>query len=86
MFEQKRNRHGIQCTTAAMDGAAANNHLEVVKWLHENRSEGSTTDALDRAAGNGHIEVVQWLHAHRAEVAPQLPWMQRPSWRREVAP
>lgn len=25
-----------QCTTDAMDGAAANGHLEIVWWLHEN--------------------------------------------------
>lgn len=27
---------------AAMDLAAANGHLDVVKWLHENRTEGCT--------------------------------------------
>lgn len=27
------------CTTSAMNGAAYNGHLEVVKWLHENRTE-----------------------------------------------
>ncbi len=27
------------CTTSAMNGAAYNSHLEVVKWLHENRDE-----------------------------------------------
>lgn len=26
----------------AMDLAAANGHLDVVKWLHENRKEGCT--------------------------------------------
>lgn len=27
------------CTPSAMNGAAYNGHLEVVRWLHENRSE-----------------------------------------------
>lgn len=29
-------------STQAMDLAAANGHLEVVKWLHEKRTEGCT--------------------------------------------
>lgn len=29
-------------STKAMDLAAANGHLDVVKWLHENRTEGCT--------------------------------------------
>lgn len=29
-------------STKAMDLAAANGHLEVVQWLHENRNEGCT--------------------------------------------
>ncbi|KAE9274379.1 hypothetical protein PR003_g29627, partial [Phytophthora rubi] len=56
-----------QCTTEAMDGAAANGHFEVVRWLHENRTEGCTTDAMDCAARNGHLELVQYLHEHRKE-------------------
>lgn len=27
------------CTEKAMDGAAAGGHLEMVQWLHKNRSE-----------------------------------------------
>ena len=41
-----------------MNLAANSGHLEVVQWLHDNRSEGCTTDAMDRAAGKGHFEVV----------------------------
>lgn len=37
-----------------MDGAAANGHLEVVRWLHNNRLEGCTTKAMEGAALNGH--------------------------------
>ncbi|KAG3085297.1 hypothetical protein PC121_g5217 [Phytophthora cactorum] len=53
--------------TDPMDDAAANGHLEVVKWLHVNRSEGCTTAAMDCAAANGHLETVKWLHSCRLE-------------------
>ncbi|KAG3147083.1 hypothetical protein PI124_g13918 [Phytophthora idaei] len=52
------------CTTAAMDGAAANGHLRDLRWLLENESEGCTTEAMDRAARNGPFEVVQWLYGN----------------------
>ena len=47
--------------------AAARGHLEVVRWLHDNRTEGCTTDAMNWAAKNGHLEVVRWLHEDRSE-------------------
>ncbi|RLN36926.1 hypothetical protein BBJ28_00024661 [Nothophytophthora sp. Chile5] len=73
MFGSKCHRKGTvgmsspSCTLAAMDGAAANNHLDVVQWLHNNRAEGCSTDAMDLAGSNGHLEMVQWLHQNRAE-------------------
>jgi hypothetical protein len=50
-----------------MDLAAAGGHLEVVRWLHENRSEGCTVWAMNRAAGGGFLEVIRWLHENRNE-------------------
>jgi len=47
--------------------AAKNGHLEVVKWLHENRKEGSTTKAMDFAAEYGHLEILKFLHENRKE-------------------
>ncbi len=47
--------------------ASQNGHLEVVKWLHENRTEGCTTDAMDFASFDGYLEVVKWLHENRTE-------------------
>ena len=35
----------------AMDYVAENGYLEIVKWLHDNRTEGCTND-------NGHLEIV----------------------------
>ncbi|ETL79086.1 hypothetical protein L917_20206 [Phytophthora nicotianae] len=49
-------------TTAAMDGAAANGHLHVLRWLFGNENKGCTTEAMSLAARNGHFEVVQWLY------------------------
>ncbi|GMF14438.1 unnamed protein product [Phytophthora fragariaefolia] len=54
-------------STEPMDDAAANGHLDVVKWLHAHRPEGCTTNAMDCAAANGYLDVVQWLHSHRPE-------------------
>ncbi|OWZ24626.1 hypothetical protein PHMEG_000307 [Phytophthora megakarya] len=52
--------HVLTCQIypVAMDGAASSGALEVVKWLHRNRTEGSTTAAMNEAARNGHIRVV----------------------------
>jgi hypothetical protein len=54
-------------TTAAMDLAAKNGHLQVVQWLHGNRQEGCSKFAMEYAAVNGHLQVVQWLHENRRE-------------------
>ncbi|KAE9047005.1 hypothetical protein PR003_g1321 [Phytophthora rubi] len=58
---------GVTCTAEAMDFAARDGNLEIVQWLHHNRSEGCTKGAMDSAAGEGHLETVQWLHGNRAE-------------------
>jgi len=55
------------CTSAALDEAASNGHLEMVQWLHAFRSEGCTLDAMDGAAGNGHFQLLKWLHENRSE-------------------
>src|SRR5262245_8809748 len=49
-------------TQRAMDSAASNGHLEVVKWLHSNRDEGCSRKAVEGAASGGHLEVLEWLH------------------------
>lgn len=46
------------------NGAAANGHLEVVKWLHEHRLEGCSGRAMDGAASAGHLNVMQLLFKH----------------------
>ncbi|KAL2919535.1 hypothetical protein HK105_201182 [Polyrhizophydium stewartii] len=54
-------------STGVMDRAAKSGHLNCVKWLHANRTEGCTTDAMDHAAVKGHLNIVKWLHNNRAE-------------------
>ena len=44
-----------------------NGHLEVVNFLHENRTEGCTERAMNWAAENGHLDVVKFLHENRTE-------------------
>ncbi|EGG18636.1 hypothetical protein DFA_04131 [Cavenderia fasciculata] len=50
-----------------MDIAVGKGKLEIVKFLHFNRSEGCTTMAMDNAALNNDLETVEFLHKHRTE-------------------
>ncbi|KAI9905965.1 hypothetical protein PsorP6_014381 [Peronosclerospora sorghi] len=64
----RRNPEQFQCCCQeAMDSAAEFGHLDILRWLNENRREGCTTDAMDMAACNGHLEIVQWLHENTRE-------------------
>ena len=57
----------------AMNYAAQEGHLEILKWLHEKSITesdiyaGCTTRAMDNAAKYSYIEVIQWLHHNRTE-------------------
>lgn len=67
-IEGEENESSIEyCSTYAMNWAAHNNHLHIIKWLHENRSEGCNHFAMNSAAANGHLDVVKWLHQNRNE-------------------
>lgn len=50
----------------AMDLAASNGHLEVVKYLHENK-QSCSKKAIDEAASSGHLDVIKFLHENRTE-------------------
>ena len=56
------NNRNEGCTRNAMDYAARNGYLDVVKFLHNNRNEGCTIKAMDWAARCGHLDVVKFLH------------------------
>ncbi|EFA82745.1 hypothetical protein PPL_04440 [Heterostelium album PN500] len=50
-----------------MDMASKHNRLEIVKWIHENRTEGCSKAAVIYASANRNIELVKWLHENRTE-------------------
>lgn len=50
--------------TGVMNAASAFNRLDLVKGLHENRTEGCSTLAMDRTRS---LEMVEWLHENRNE-------------------
>ncbi|EGG22276.1 hypothetical protein DFA_04394 [Cavenderia fasciculata] len=54
---------------AAIDRAATNNHLDIVKLLHfhKSRAIGCTKNAINFASEHGHLEVVKFLFEHRTE-------------------
>lgn len=55
-------------TSEAIDAAASNGHLPVVRWLTTNMPNlVGTTKAMDGAACAGHLEVVKYLHEFRSE-------------------
>ena len=54
-----------------MDCAAINGHLEVIKWLDNNRAEGCTGMAWRQACSGGHLEVIKWLHENQKEGCPK---------------
>ncbi|KAL2914093.1 hypothetical protein HK105_206351 [Polyrhizophydium stewartii] len=54
-------------STQVMDEAAGNGHIDCVKWLHANRTEGCKTRAMDGAAFEGRLDVVKFLHTNRTE-------------------
>ncbi|EFA75717.1 hypothetical protein PPL_10770 [Heterostelium album PN500] len=54
-------------TKSAMDAAARNGHLEIIRYLHENTSAQCSKSAMDGAANRGHLETVRFLHFNRSE-------------------
>ncbi|EFA76574.1 hypothetical protein PPL_10343 [Heterostelium album PN500] len=53
---------GSAATQKAINSAAANGHLSVVKFLISNRTEGFSSQAIDSAASNGYLEIVKYLN------------------------
>ncbi|KAI8928862.1 hypothetical protein BC831DRAFT_446935 [Entophlyctis helioformis] len=59
--------NGAKCSSRAMDWAAYNCNLSIIKFLHSERHEGCTVRAIDGAAAQGHYHIVKWLLANRHE-------------------
>jgi hypothetical protein len=51
----------------AMELAAINGHVEILKMLSQITDERCPGEAMDRAAANGHLQVVEFLHTHKHE-------------------
>ena len=50
-----------------MNLAAENGNLKLIKWLHNNRTEGCTKYAMNVAAAKGYLKIIKWLHKNRTE-------------------
>ncbi|EGG22291.1 hypothetical protein DFA_04409 [Cavenderia fasciculata] len=57
----------IKLEKLPMDIASSKGFIDIVKYLHYNRTEGCSSDALDYTAPNGHLEIVKFLHFNRRE-------------------
>lgn len=66
------NDSSFPCSEAVMDAATQMGQLEMIRYLHENRTEGCTASAMDQAASNGHLDVVRFLHEYRTEGGSQF--------------
>eukprot|EP01133_Synstelium_polycarpum_P013084 gene13084-15390_t len=55
------HRSGITATFIAIENLAANGRLDVIRYLFDNRSEGTSQEGWDRAIGNGHLDVAEYL-------------------------
>jgi hypothetical protein len=49
-----------------MDYAARRGYLNIVRWLHENRTEGCTEKAARFATEKGFLNIVQWFQENRS--------------------
>ncbi|ETV85561.1 hypothetical protein H257_03269 [Aphanomyces astaci] len=56
-----------------MNDAAPNGHLEVVEFLHHERSEGYDPQTLRLAIGRGHLEIVNPAKTMAWQVKGTLP-------------
>ncbi|EFA83080.1 hypothetical protein PPL_03868 [Heterostelium album PN500] len=55
------------CSSDALDKASENGWIDVVQWLHQNKTQGCTNNAMTSAAANGFLDVVIYLHENRTE-------------------
>jgi len=54
--------NGYSWDHRAFECAAENGHLDIMKYLYENRCYRAGDVPLINAATNGHLEVLKWLH------------------------
>ncbi|KAL7748916.1 hypothetical protein RI367_005564 [Sorochytrium milnesiophthora] len=57
----------LPCTTNAMNSAARVGGLDLVRFLHEHRTEGCTPYAMTSAVSGGHLDVADYLRTNLSE-------------------
>ncbi|KAL7750300.1 Canalicular multispecific organic anion transporter 2 [Sorochytrium milnesiophthora] len=57
----------LPCTTNAMNNAARMGGLQLVRFLHENRTEGCTEQAVTNAVLAGQLDLADYLQLRRSE-------------------
>ncbi|OQR99776.1 hypothetical protein THRCLA_06399 [Thraustotheca clavata] len=55
-----------------VDHAAIHNHLDMIKYLHENGNKDCTTFAMDGAAWLGHLDIIKYLDENSSEGCTEL--------------
>ncbi|TYZ66317.1 hypothetical protein PybrP1_002264 [[Pythium] brassicae (nom. inval.)] len=68
-FFHERDHH-FRFSAKAMHQAAVHNHLHVVKFLHEHRTEGCMVDTLFECDTRGHAHVLNFLCTRRPMANP----------------
>lgn len=66
-----------------MDDASISDHVDVVQFLHEHRSEGCTSFALRFAVEENSFDAVRFLHEHRPGNFDALRALQNAEWDHE---
>ncbi|EGG19975.1 hypothetical protein DFA_07088 [Cavenderia fasciculata] len=61
-YLQQHHNTSFIWTFKIMDNAVEYGHIDIVKFLHDNRSEGCGGCALSSAAGKGNLEMVEFLY------------------------
>ncbi|EGG18527.1 hypothetical protein DFA_04021 [Cavenderia fasciculata] len=68
-FFHGQEKHQDVFNHSIMRSAAEEGLLDVVEFLHYNRSEGASSDTMDEAAKYGQLDIVKFLHFNRSEGA-----------------
>ncbi|KAH9102783.1 hypothetical protein AeMF1_020713 [Aphanomyces euteiches] len=62
---QRLHDRGFLCSERAMESAIENEHIQLVEWLHANRTEGFRTLPMNMS-----VKMIQWLCVNRCDFDP----------------
>ncbi|EFA81970.1 hypothetical protein PPL_05204 [Heterostelium album PN500] len=69
---QYLHENGGDSTKDAMDEASRLNHLSILEFLHNNRTEGCSGEAIAKAIKNGNISILKFIHNNLQDRAPDI--------------